>query len=118
MRIVKLSLLILFGSTFLLAKNPTVKTGIEVLKQNNFKILDGKKVGLVTNQTGLDDNFKSTVDILHEAKNVELIALFGPEHGVRGDYEAGAKVEFIRMKKPDFPFIHYMVKHENPMKKC
>lgn len=116
MRIVKLSLLILFGTTFLLAKNPAVKTGIEVLKQNNFKILDGKKVGLVTNQTGLDNDFKSTVDILHEAKNVELIALFGPEHGVRGDYEAGAKVEFYTDEKTGLPVYSLYGKTRKPNK--
>ncbi len=116
MRIVKLSLLILFGTTFLLAKNPAVKTGIEVLKQNNFKILDGKKVGLVTNQTGLDNDFKSTVDILNEAKNVELIALFGPEHGVRGDYEAGAKVEFYTDEKTGLPVYSLYGKTRKPNK--
>lgn len=70
-----------------------VKTGIEVLVESNFKQIAGKKVGLVTNPTGVDRNLVSTVDILHNAKNVELVALYGPEHGVRGDIHAGAKVE-------------------------
>jgi uncharacterized protein YbbC (DUF1343 family) len=70
-----------------------VITGIEVLKESNFKILEGKRVGLITNPTGVDSKLKSTIDILYEAKNVSLIALFGPEHGVRGDYAAGDIVE-------------------------
>ncbi len=69
-----------------------VKTGIEVLKESNFKILQGKRVGLITNPTGVDDNLKSTIDILHQAPGVKLVALYGPEHGVRGDVHAGDKI--------------------------
>ena len=65
------------------------KPGVEVLRDHGFKELAGKRVGLITNPTGVDNNLKSTVDILHEAGNVELVALFGPEHGVRGDVHAG-----------------------------
>ena len=69
-----------------------VKPGVEVFRDNGFKQLAGKRVGLITNPTGIDNNLKSTVDILHEAANVELVALFGPEHGVRGDVHAGDEV--------------------------
>jgi uncharacterized protein YbbC (DUF1343 family) len=68
---------------------PAVKTGIEVLKEQNFKTLEGKRIGLITNPTGVDANLVSTIDILHDAPNVELVALFAPEHGVRGDGYAG-----------------------------
>lgn len=71
---------------------PVVKPGIEVLRDEGFARLKGKKVGLVTNPTGVDRKLRSTVDILHEAPQVELVALFGPEHGVRGDVHAGGKV--------------------------
>ncbi|MDD4969609.1 MAG: DUF1343 domain-containing protein [Paludibacter sp.] len=80
-----------------------VKTGIEVLRDQNFKILEGKKVGLITNPTGVDRTLKSTVDILFEAKNVKLVALFGPEHGVRGDAHAGDKVDNITDSKTGLP---------------
>lgn len=69
-----------------------VKTGIEVLKATDFKILEGKRVGLVTNPTGVDNGLVSDVDILHSAPNVKLVALFGPEHGVRGSAHAGEAV--------------------------
>lgn len=72
-----------------LAVSAQVKPGVEVLRDHGFKELAGKRVGLITNPTGVDNNLKSTVDILHEAENVELVALFGPEHGVRGDVHAG-----------------------------
>jgi hypothetical protein len=68
------------------------KPGVEVLRDNNFKQLEGKRVGLITNPTGVDNSLKSTIDILHEAKNVKLVALYGPEHGVRGDVHAGDTV--------------------------
>lgn len=75
------------------AQKIRIKTGIEVLKESNFKVLQGKRVGLITNPTGVDNNLKSTIDILHEAPNVQLVALYGPEHGVRGDVHAGDKIE-------------------------
>lgn len=69
-----------------------VRPGIEVLESREFEGLKGKRVGLVTNPSGVDRNLRSTIDILHDAKDVELVALFGPEHGVRGDAYAGDKV--------------------------
>lgn len=72
---------------------PVVKTGIEVLVQRNFEGLRGKRVGLVTNPSGVDSHLRSTIDILHEAPDVQLVALFGPEHGVRGDAYAGDHVK-------------------------
>ena len=69
-----------------------IKTGIEVLKSQNFRYLEGKRVGLITNPTGVDNELRSTIDILHEAPNVNLVALYGPEHGVRGDVHAGDHV--------------------------
>lgn len=70
----------------------SVRTGIEVLRDSGFEALRGKRVGLVTNPTGVDSELRSTIDILAEAPEVELAALFAPEHGVRGDVPAGARV--------------------------
>lgn len=67
-----------------------VKPGIDVLRENGFELLQGKRVGLVTNPTGVDRELNSTIDILH--KHVNLTALYAPEHGVRGDYSAGDHV--------------------------
>ena len=85
------------------AQKITIKTGIEVLKDQNFKCLEGKRVGLITNPTGVDNNLKSTIDILHEAPNVNLVALFGPEHGVRGDVHAGDHVTDIKDASTGLP---------------
>jgi uncharacterized protein YbbC (DUF1343 family)/CubicO group peptidase (beta-lactamase class C family) len=61
-----------------------VLTGIDVLARDNFKQLAGLRIGLVTNQTGRDRSGRSTIDVLYKAPNVKLVALFSPEHGIRG----------------------------------
>ncbi|HYN24482.1 MAG TPA: exo-beta-N-acetylmuramidase NamZ domain-containing protein [Pyrinomonadaceae bacterium] len=61
-----------------------VLTGIDVLERDGFKQLAGKKVGLVTNHTGKDRDGRQTIDVLNKAAGVELVALFSPEHGIRG----------------------------------
>lgn len=66
--------------------------GIEVLVERGFEGLKGKKVALMTNPSGIDRQLRSTIDILHEAPEVQLVALLAPEHGVRGDVYAGGKV--------------------------
>ncbi|CAN5711190.1 hypothetical protein BH20ACI3_BH20ACI3_03630 [soil metagenome] len=65
---------------------PDVKvlTGIDVLERDGFKQLSGKKVGLVTNHTGRNGAGRQTIDVLDKAAGVELVALFSPEHGIRG----------------------------------
>lgn len=87
-------LILLFLSLSILsnARTAYVKPGIEVLRERGFEGLVGKKVGLVTNPSGVDSQLNSTVDILYNAPGVDLIALYGPEHGVRGDVYAGDKV--------------------------
>ena len=66
-----------------------VETGLEMLVKTDFEILKGKRVGLITNPTGVDRNLRSAVDILYNAPGVKLTALYGPEHGVRGEFTAG-----------------------------
>ena len=82
-------LLLLFVSASLQAQ---VLTGIEVLERGGFEELQGKRVGLVTNPSGVDRRLRSTIDIFFEAPQVNLVALYGPEHGVRGDAYAGDHV--------------------------
>ena len=77
--------------------------GIEVLESYGFEELQGKRVGLVTNPSGVDRHLRSTIDILFEAPEVNLVALFGPEHGVRGDVYAGDKVDDSRDPKTGLP---------------
>ena len=98
--LISLSLLV---SSVVFASVPVVKTGIEVLRDRGFEGLTGKRVGLVTNPSGVDHLLNSTVDILFNAPGVELVALYGPEHGVRGDLYAGDHVKDSRDEVTGLP---------------
>ena len=86
------------------AAEATVRVGVEVLLSDSLHLVQGKRVGLVTNHTGIYQRavgqvagspreLGSMIDALHEAPDVELVALFGPEHGIRGVAEAGVRIE-------------------------
>jgi uncharacterized protein YbbC (DUF1343 family)/CubicO group peptidase (beta-lactamase class C family) len=64
--------------------NVDVKTGLDVLVRDGFKILTGRKVGVITNHTGLDQKGRHIVDIMSECSNFQIAALFSPEHGFKG----------------------------------
>ncbi|HHV40456.1 MAG: DUF1343 domain-containing protein [Bacteroidales bacterium] len=74
------------------SRDIVVKTGIDVLKESGYACLQGKRVGLITNPTGVDKDLISTIDLLFQAPGVELVALYGPEHGVRGEAHAGHRI--------------------------
>lgn len=70
------------------AQPQQVLTGIDVLESQQFTPLLEKKVGLITNHTGFNREWRSTIDLLYGAKGVQLVALFSPEHGIRGTVDA------------------------------
>jgi len=78
-----------------------VLSGIEILKRENFARLKGAKVGLVTNHSGRDITGASTIDLLHQAPEVKLIALFSPDHGIRAPIDA--KVTDSKDEKTGLP---------------
>jgi uncharacterized protein YbbC (DUF1343 family)/CubicO group peptidase (beta-lactamase class C family) len=78
-----------------------VLNGIDVLKAENFKSLQGRRVGLVTNHTGRALTGEPTIDLLAKAPGVKLVALFSPEHGIRGDVDE--KVDSTRDEKTGLP---------------
>ncbi|GAB4459288.1 MAG: DUF1343 domain-containing protein [Armatimonadaceae bacterium] len=80
-----------------------VKTGLEVWWEKSFAPLAGLNVGLITNHTGILPDRSANMDALKAASNVRLKALFGPEHGVRGDIWAGETVESYTDKKTGLP---------------
>jgi len=69
-----------------------VETGLEALINENFSSLKGKRVGLITNPTGVDSELRSVIDILHGSEECSLVALYSPEHGIRGEFTAGETV--------------------------
>ncbi len=79
-----------------------VLNGIDVLERDGFKQLEGLRIGLVTNQTGRNFAGKPTIDVLFEAKNVKLTALFSPEHGIRGELDQ-EKIDDTKDEKTGLP---------------
>jgi len=69
-----------------------VRAGADRLLEEFAHLVEGKRVGLITNHTGLARGGESTIDLLHSAPGVDLVALFSPEHGIRGSAEAGERV--------------------------
>lgn len=107
-------LALLLAATALMAQKVT--TGIEVLKAGGFRQLEGKRVGLVTNPTGVDNQMVSDIDILAGAKNLKLVALFGPEHGVRGSAHAGDAVDNAADPATGIPVYSLYGKNRVPSK--
>ena len=70
-----------------------VRPGVEVLISDSLHLVSGKRVGLITNQTGIDRSGRSDVDILADHPEITLAALYAPEHGIRGKERAGAAIE-------------------------
>ncbi|WP_082684116.1 exo-beta-N-acetylmuramidase NamZ domain-containing protein [Lentibacillus amyloliquefaciens] len=83
--------------------NQKVTPGIEVLLDKNLDWLKDKRVGLITNPTGVASNMESSIDLLHNHPEVNLTALYGPEHGIRGNREAGEYVESYIDDKTGLP---------------
>jgi uncharacterized protein YbbC (DUF1343 family) len=67
---------------------PPVLSGIDALRADGFALLKGRRVGLVTNHTGRARDGATTIDLIHGAKEVTLVSLFSPEHGIRGILDA------------------------------
>lgn len=79
-----------------------VLNGIDILERDKFKQLAGLKLGLVTNHTGRNLSGKQTIDILKEAPNVQLVSLFAPEHGIRGELDT-EKIDDSKDEKTGLP---------------
>ena len=84
--------ILLFLFIAVMPLHAAVELGIDVLKSQAFAPLAGKRVGLVTNQTGVDSSGTKTRVILSKAHNVRLVALYSPEHGIDGTVGAGKYV--------------------------
>lgn len=88
--------------------------GIEVLLHKRIDLVKGKNVGLITNPTGVDRQLVSDIDLLHADPRVKLVALFGPEHGVRGGHQAGASVSSYTDPETGLPLYSLYGKTRKP----
>lgn len=103
------------GTEETISPKPTrVKLGVEVFLEKHLDLVEGKKVGLVTNPSGVDSLLRSTIDLFYENKGINLAALYGPEHGVRGNAQAGEYVPFYRDEKYDIPVFSLYGQSEKP----
>lgn len=80
-----------------------VKLGVDVFFEKHLDLVKGKKVGLITNPSGVNGRLQSTIDLFRNHPGVELAALYGPEHGVRGNAQAGEYVPFYMDEKFKVP---------------
>ena len=80
-----------------------VKLGIEVFLEKHLDLVEGKRVGLVTNPTGVNSRLETSVDLFYKNPKINLVALYGPEHGVRGNAQAGEYVPFYIDTRYDIP---------------
>lgn len=96
------------------ADAPKIMLGIDVLEGMGFKPIAGKRVGLLTHPAGVNRYGKSTIDILNSARNVNLCALFGPEHGIYGNEKADVPVLDKMDKRTGLPVYSLYGKYRKP----
>jgi len=98
---------------------PVVKLGVDVLLESDsayLSLVEGKRVGLITNQSGVDSALVPTVDRLARDSRVSLVRLFGPEHGIRGEVPAGEKVADDRDPQTGVRVVSLYGKDRKPSK--
>lgn len=98
----------------------SVKPGVEVFLEKHLSLVKGKKVGLITNPSGVDRQLRSTAWLFKENPEINLVALYGPEHGVRGNAQAGEYVPFYfddKFKLPVFSLYGQFFKPDPGMLK-
>lgn len=109
-------LLLLFISVTLFGQHQKVLLGIDILQRDNFSILSGKRVGLITNHTGVNSKLKSTLDLFRQDRSFDLVAVFSPEHGLRGYFSAGEKFTDYFDSTTNIKYYSLYGKYQKPTK--
>lgn len=91
MRLIALAIALLLPCS--LPAQGRVRLGVEILLSDSLHLVRGKRVGLITNHSGVVPDGRSSIDLLHNAPGVRLTTLFAPEHGIRGQAAAGERIE-------------------------
>jgi uncharacterized protein YbbC (DUF1343 family) len=92
-----------------------MKLGVDVLFEKRRDLIRGKRVGLITNPTGVDCAFASVVERFRAEPEVKLVALYGPEHGVRGNAQAGEYVPFYFDEQLQLPVFSLYGRRNRPL---
>ena len=106
----------IFLSIGLIEADP-IYLGIDVLEQSGFRAIGGKRVGLLTHPAGLNRRGESSIDVLRRAKNIRLIALFGPEHGIYGNEKANVPIDDKIDPRTGLPVYSLYGKYRKPTAK-
>ncbi|MGA1842224.1 MAG: exo-beta-N-acetylmuramidase NamZ domain-containing protein [bacterium] len=91
-----------------------VKPGVEVFLEDHLETVKGKRIGLVTNPTGVDSNLESIISLFYKNPGINLISLYGPEHGIRGNAQAGEYVPFYMDEKYRIPVFSLYGQSKKP----
>jgi uncharacterized protein YbbC (DUF1343 family) len=97
-----------------LKNSPIVKPGVEVFLEENLYWVKGRRVGLVTNQTGVNSRSESTAGLFSDHPDIHLVALYSPEHGLNGTAQAGQSIPFKMDKKYNLPVFSLYGQSEIP----
>ena len=106
--------LLFCGVTQLALGMPAIKLGIDVLEERGFDLLQGKRVGLLTHPAGVNRLGVSSIDVLRRAQGVNLVALFGPEHGIYGNEKADVPVDDKIDRRTGLPVFSLYGKFRRP----
>ncbi|MFP4081994.1 MAG: exo-beta-N-acetylmuramidase NamZ domain-containing protein [Candidatus Aminicenantes bacterium] len=98
-----------------LSQQRKVKLGVEVFVESRLDLVKDRRVGLITNPTGADSQLRSTVQLFYENPEIHLKALYGPEHGVRGNAQPGEYVPFYADKKYNIPVFSLYGQSKKPV---
>lgn len=119
--VIKKLVFLLFCVTFLLGMDypkPKVKLGIDVFAKKYYKTFQGKKIGLITNQTGVNSRLEPTINILYKLYGKNLLRLFAPEHGIQGNVWKSNKLMNMEVdKETGFKIYNLYGKTKKPTKK-
>ncbi len=96
------------------AARGAVTPGLEVLLRDSLHLVRGKRVGFLTNQTAITSTGESGIDLLARSRDFQLVALYGPEHGLRGGVEGGTKIESGRDEKTGLPAFSLYGRTQKP----
>jgi uncharacterized protein YbbC (DUF1343 family) len=93
---------------------PAAAPGVEVLLHHMPELVEGRRAGLITNHTAVDRWRRSSIDLLHHSPRVDLVALFAPEHGLRGDVEGGYAIPDGRDARTGLPILSLYGETQRP----
>src|SRR5688572_27342551 len=93
---------------------PAVRPGLEVLLSDSLHLVRGRRVGLITNHTAVTTDGRSAIDVLHDHPQIDLVALYAPEHGIRGTVDGGDHIANGRDRRTGVPIFSLYGRTQRP----